>query len=410
LFSGFGAVLDKLQGLLGKAYLLAGFLPVLVFALLSLLASVVVLEPARRLLDGVLTLTTTWQVLGGGLSIVVLAIGGFLFWSLNPWLRRVLEGDVLLPRWARQWFESRQQAHLKSLERKIADLRVEVYDYRRVHKMSHNWAKQLNAARSRGLASTQAPDKGVMDCAKNTVNKLESLRDKHQRLPFHDVEKLFSKVKRLLESASADTHTALDQLHRALVPLYDYGWEACENEYGIRVAERQFKYPQETALAPTDLGNAARLHRDYAWSRFGMDIDVFWLRMQKLVTADEHFGPIIETAKLQLDVAVAMTAMLGTWTICWSTIVALRTNTLGLYAVVALAGSLLTMIFYGVAVQHFRTFSEVVRSAVDLFRFALLKELHIPLPADSNEEKQVWERLTNQYWLSDQTRIVYKHE
>jgi hypothetical protein len=68
------------------------------------------------------------------------------------------------------------------------------------------------------------------------------------------------------------------------------------------------------------------------------------------------------------------------------------------WAVGALAlGILLIVVAYRGAVAQTRSYGQHIRTAIDLYRFELLKALHLPLPATPWEERALWNRLAA--WL-----------
>ena len=60
---------------------------------------------------------------------------------------------------------------------------------------------------------------------------------------------------------------------------------------------------------------------------------------------------------------------------------------------VALLGPMLAYGWCRTALAHYRTFADLLRSSVDLFRFNLLSALHYPLPVGVKEEREFWEML-----------------
>ena len=67
------------------------------------------------------------------------------------------------------------------------------------------------------------------------------------------------------------------------------------------------------------------------------------------------------------------------------------------------------VLFYLLAVRAYRALGEVLRSAIDIFRFELIKKLHLKKPVDSDDEKATWEKLSRHMMLMGTDQIVFKH-
>jgi hypothetical protein len=58
-------------------------------------------------------------------------------------------------------------------------------------------------------------------------------------------------------------------------------------------------------------------------------------------------------------------------------------------------------------------YGEILRVAIDLYRFDLLKALHQSLPETPNEEIELWDKLLKWLYISDRgcvTDVKYKHD
>jgi hypothetical protein len=71
---------------------------------------------------------------------------------------------------------------------------------------------------------------------------------------------------------------------------------------------------------------------------------------------------------------------------------------------VVVVGIVLALISYRAAVAQAQDYGERVRSAIDLYRFDLLKALHQALPETLVEESGLWERLM--LWLYSNDRVA----
>jgi hypothetical protein len=76
---------------------------------------------------------------------------------------------------------------------------------------------------------------------------------------------------------------------------------------------------------------------------------------------------------------------------------------------VALAGPLIAYAWYRAGVAQYRTFADVLRTSIDLFRFDLLNDLHIALPGDVPEEQALWDTLHRIHSFYEPQPLNYQH-
>lgn len=381
-----GTLLDRLQGFLGKAYFLAGFLPMVVFLTLNaLLAAAVFPDAAARLQE--LTRLDAGNLLTW-LGLLLLAyVLGLLVWSLNPTIRRFLEGGHL-PRWVRRHLVRLHERELIALLGQRRQLIVALFDLRQVTQGPDRWAAQLVAARREGK---ERPAKDVSSELKVASRELQRRRDRLEVLGLADLRPLFELLKDELAANPADQVRELDQMQVDFVELLEFVHQSAEAAYTELNSELGIRFPKNVArVGPTRLANQAEVQREYGLRRYGLDIELYWLRLQKIARGDDRFFPLLEDAKTQLDFSVTTVALLTLLTVVWGLLSLLYASTASLFLVLAVLGPLSIWLFSHVVNQSYRAFSEAVRSAVDLYRFDLLRALHLPLPPDSAKEKLLW--------------------
>ena len=182
--------------------------------------------------------------------------------------------------------------------------------------------------------------------------------------------------------------------------------EAARQDDLARYAHRQDRlyhgYPDRAwLLLPTHLGNVLRAAEGYAGRVYGMDAPFWWPRLWPLLP-EEHrkavddalttMVSLLNFATLMIYVAVDVTVYLSRCRIAYR---------VGWAAgALALGGLLVAVAYRGAAVQA-RSYGQQIRTAIDLYRFELLKALHLPLPATPQEERALWARLAAWLYNSD---------
>jgi hypothetical protein len=165
----------------------------------------------------------------------------------------------------------------------------------------------------------------------------------------------------------------------------------CERAEYARLDAALVQFPIDPGRAmPTRLGNVLRASEEYPRVRYGLTANVCWPRLWLLLP--ESVQEELSTAREQLDAAARLCGwgvlfcIWGFWA-WWAVPVGLVITFL------AYRGMILTALVYG----------ELVRSAFDLHRFALYKQVHFSLPKWTDDETALGERLTtylHRGWLN----------
>jgi len=408
--SAIGTLLDRLQGLLSKGFLLAGFIPAFVF-LSSNLGFVYLIFPITRESIGYFfKLSIADQIFIWLAVILVSFILGVAFWSLNPWFRQFLEGSYL-PRFARNYLEQQQAQELEECIDRLDQATRDVAFYRQTNSVMHILRVDLRDARALGNQNDVTP---VSPELKEQFKKVKRRRKLWKSVQLDELEKFYNLLRDELRINRADPSESsssmkneLDEIHEEFFKLFEYGLKKAESSFYKAETKRRIRFPREiTKLGPTRMANLTEVHREYGLNYYGLDIEWFWLRLLKIIKTDTNFAPILEEAKTQLDFTVAATVLFSLVTIIWLLPSLLFAPII--YLILVGAGIPVILIFYNISVQNYRTFVEAVRSAVDLSRLELLKLLHVELPVDSKQEKELWNVLMT--WGFDNAQpIIYKH-
>ena len=402
-----GTLLDRLQGFLGKAYFLAGFLPMVVFLTLNALLAALVFPDAAQLLQGLTRFDVAENALTW-LGLLLLAyVLGLLVWSLNPTIRQILEGRYL-PGRARRWLAGMQRRELETLRRHRRQAGAQAFDFRRVTIGDDRWRDKLVTARREGRQ--QPPGKISMELVKLST-EVQGRREV-EKLDFATMKQLFCLLEAELKAKPADVIGQLDQLDQLQQDFLELLEFACQSAEAVLIqydSELGIRFPKSTTVGPTRLANQTEVQREYGLRRYGLDIELYWLRLQKVARGDERYFPILEDAKTQLDFSVTTVALLTLMTAAWVPLSLVYAATPLLFLLLGVVGPLSIWLFSHVVNQNYRAFAEAVRSAVDLYRFDLLTALHLPLPTDSDAEKRVWSELMGQTVGRSATVLAYLH-
>lgn len=391
----FSALVDKLSNLVSKAYLFSAFIPVLVFGFVNgaLLwfhsrwfhgwATAQIAKPSAFILASIVT---------------ALAITAYMLLSVNTFLREVLEGKYLFGA-VRTYFIARQLEKLNALRKNYTSARNDRLD---ISELVPSWRETLSLAAAVGITN----HKGVNKYDKSNpvalrIQALGTIRDAAQTITFAELAKVTLDMKAELKANDEGAKNAADDAGAArsrlradrifLIELFDYAERMLLADELRFLNRRQFEFGD--IAAPTAMGNVAQSVYSWAMTRYSMNLATFWSRLQPGLQADANFYTVLQDAKIQLDFLIACCWMAALTWISWTVGLAFCPTSLSVWLLVTLAGPLLTYFFYRLAETSYTSFGDIMRTSVDLYRFYVLRAMHIPLPAGISQERRTWELL-----------------
>ena len=173
--------------------------------------------------------------------------------------------------------------------------------------------------------------------------------------------------------------------------------------------EKEFQFGMGE-IAPTAMGNIAQSMQSYAYSRYRLNLETFWSRLQLVLQSNKDFYANLLDTKTQLDFLVACCWLSGLTTVLWIALLLWGGHSIWPFLVVSVAGPLLSRFFYLLAVKNYLVFADIVRTGVDLYRFGLLQSLHVVLPHSIRDERATWqalERLSS--YSQEEYELSYQH-
>jgi hypothetical protein len=162
-------------------------------------------------------------------------------------------------------------------------------------------------------------------------------------------------------------------------------------------------------IAPTTMGNIGKTMRAYALTRYGLDLDIFWTRFQRTISngTNDKFIDLIQGTKSQVDFAVASVFLITAVWLGW-VIYLLQHGSFFHLILVAGLGPYVSILSYRLACQNYLVFADQMRTAVDMYRLALLNDFSLPRPANSDEEKDLWNLLGTHVGFDKEVYFTYR--
>jgi hypothetical protein len=167
-----------------------------------------------------------------------------------------------------------------------------------------------------------------------------------------------------------------------------------------KYAQFSMRYPRDTLVVmPTRLGNTLVAAEEYPRLRYNMDAVFWWPRLYAVMPAEQ-----------QSLVAASVTPMIALLNLATVVFLVALGATVWLFAhpgwgwpwwgYVGLAPMIVAYLIYRIAVVQASSYTMVIRTMFDLHRFALLQQMHIPLPSPE-VERQTWGDLLQWLYYGD---------
>lgn len=175
-------------------------------------------------------------------------------------------------------------------------------------------------------------------------------------------------------------------------------------EAGAEATRFQRRFPDDlSAIRPTALGNALTAMETRAGRQYGWDAVVAWPRLYPLLSPAVRV--IVDGQRDRLD-ALARLAMASAAAALTSTALL---SLSGWWVFVAAIPTTVARLAYVGAVHTAMSYGDAVTVAFDLHRFDLLTQLHLPLPADIEQEREIASQLSLMWRQGVTPTLSYHH-
>lgn len=416
------SLLDSIKGQFSKSYLLGSLFPLILFlAANAFLASrhfpwVANWLPKAEGLD-------QKTLLYAAIFATVLALG-YILSAINSMLLEALEGKIGPFRWAAGLLYAAGQSSLGRLDGAYETASARQSDVERLQKA---WKKKLwPSLRIRPRPPLISAAQGFSWPGSPLGKKMSSIRWRRRHGWQIPPELLRQAVDDLAEAFRRNRGALLTGAFYDLRGAISYSLDRYQFEKRRLLRQRQTNFPgvrptavdqpegpsSNNILAPTLMGNIGRTMRSYALVRYQLDLDIFWTRLQNSLQRDaKDYYNVLQDTKIQVDFAVTSFWLSLMFTLFWSPALLwlVKDATVTEFLAVGLLETVFVLGAYVLACQSYRVFTDVMRSSVDLFRFQMLTDLHLPLPVGSEEERDLWLRLAQEIEFGDPEQFQYKH-
>ncbi len=399
-------LLDNLTSYFSKRAVISALFPCVVFIGLNAAIAWLAWPSVRKVTAGLEKIDLEKTVILGAVVFVGATIIMYALTAFSSRLREWLTGRGW-PAFLREPMIRAHSTRFDELTREInslQQLRADASDRR------ERWNSDILTSRFRGRTVGKSSFSGIP----GSELDLELLRAARRNGNALDAKVLESVKKAIAgafegnsDQAEDENFAKLEELQLELQGFLDHEEQRLETAIRRLYDERQASYG-DGAIAPTRVGNIARSIETYAQSRYCMNLDVFWSRLQHAMQDATYYG-LIQDAKAQLDFFVATFWLVAMSCAFWMVVLPFTSESGLVFAAVVVAAPLFCWWLYGLVVASYVSFADLVRGAVDLYRFKLIEALHVALPKSLDEERQLWSHLTQIIGFDAKYEQQYKH-
>ena len=274
-----------------------------------------------------------------------------------------------------------------------------------------HFAERLRAARQEGIELDTLQDVPLIDSGQAAINKVEVWTpDGGDGGLEVAVDKLVEALKRnSCELQAPPDSRKLGGLLDEAIRLLREREAAAQQHLDAAIAERERRFPRAKIL-PTRLANVRAAAESYSSDAYAIEFEYLWPRLVVAVQKDDKIAGALDIAKANVDFALLMVMLSFVFTVAWLSILAFFGSSPILVIFLGFLGPSLVALFCLVVEESERRLGELVRAVADLYRFDLLRALHVALPTSFSSERKLWERIQQTNTSLGVTDVDYRHE
>jgi len=409
-------IIGTFKGFFSRAFWFGNFLPVAIFAAVHLVIAWLALPnvPLAKWASADSNTLTYFPATFAALVALSYAAA-----PLVPLMRGLLDGSFL-PAFLHDALRKEHLIEVRPIRRKI-DAAFGLFN--ELDNLNSTTTNLMWSSRAQGHQLGRITDPARIEAAERAIEPLVANFDAGSRPEPQQLRDAAAPLIEALRVNDADlddgataAHAAaarrLDAAERAMMQLLDDAAADARHEYlSLRARYSRIAYdnPQATLMADTRI-----LVEKYSADNYGVEFDYIWPRLQLVLPVKgdgngESFGEKLGSAQAQIDFSVLSLTLSLTVPLGWLPYLAVTAADPVLFLAIAAAMPLVIAFFYRVAVESQIAFGEVMKAAIDNYRFDLLgAHLRQALPATLSEERDLWGDLQKIGELPT-LDLVYRH-
>lgn len=387
----FSTFLAKTKDYLGKAFILAVWIPVLIF---SGSVTTVYLAETNSLIstwEKWLKLGTETKLTLAFISLVIITLIAFIIHYLQVPISRFFEGYRYFP--LREYKRQKYKLKQAKLLREIYSLEDEINDIVEFSKqcLNKNQKKHIN----------------YYTLYKSVVYAFKIIKYLPLIINYWKPQSLilfFSAYQILIR------YKLIEYLNHKLSEDLNQLFKQKQVELNQLVQKLSIYYPPpgyESQIMPTRLGNIYKAAEIYAYQHYGADAVMLWTRIQEVLP--KSFVNRLEETKIATDFFLLFSLLCTLFSLLTVPYLIFHQASILLITICCM-GILLGWLAYKAALVPAVAYAELIKVAYDLYRRPLIKVFGLQAPDTLSQEKNLWKTLSNFILrglpLSDQYRFI----
>jgi hypothetical protein len=393
--------LTSLRDFFSRAFFIAAFIPALLFVFINGAIFYVWSWPVHKWMAANLfkSAVVSQMVVFAGFFFFIW-INAYLVSSLTPLWTRTLEGS----NWWTWLRDQGSMSHVKRFSQLNNRIETAVNNYANIERDRQLWGERVVSAIAgpHPIAGAAMPTP-VTSCQ---VKKLQEKQSKNKIITYDEIRTV--REAQINEIGCSGNTAALQHLAGPIELLINYAISRSVNQHLLALNERNMDFPEQADIAPTRFGNIGQTAQTYAVRAYACNLTHFWSILRRVAQKDDATAKSLENTKSQLDFLVAgywlSLTLAGEWAAIFS-----WSGDWGAALASALAGSLICWLWwYNAAVEQYRALQDLITSCLTSYRFQVLTELHIGVPTDIEEERDLWRIVDQALSSSDPATLHYE--
>lgn len=398
------AALDRITALVGRAFIVSALIPVVLFAGATFVALAVI---ENGWVVALWKLVESQKAAAGLIAILVLVAAAYLLMIISPVFKRLMEGIYDFGPIS-DWLEERKR---RDFLRRRVEVRRSLDEAVAIRNKREEWRTSLIEA-NRRRREESVPSTPVGDRLVTTKADLDRVIDRGEVPTIAVLENL---VRQLVSLYETDAELGqVGALHLRFSEFVEDAEGLAAVGYSRALADLQSRYAvsgRSANIQTSRIGNIMAANWSYAYTRYGVDAAFMWSRLQKVIP--DTYAKVVEDSRITYDFCGAMlglSLLYGVAGLGAPFLDGCPPDLLTWRWLIPAGGFGAALVFYLAAVEAARSFGSTLRTCFDLFRFALLEELHVELPATLKDERKLWSAINSIFVYGDtQPDLAYSH-
>lgn len=400
--------LTSLRDFLSRSFLVAAFLPTLMFLTINALILFVWNWPVhdwfrREVLDAsALDKTVTVAIL-----FFFVWLASYLVSALTPFWTRILEGR----NWWNWLHASGVEKHLERFDEIQRRINSAVQIYVNIENNRSRWSDEIKKAMSdtvyKGGPPAQIPP-GFGTTTEEQIRTLKKTAASAKTLvTYTDLNDLVAKY--CLEIRARQNPPDFQGYANDIKLLSDDAYNRALQEHTRLATDRGLEFGNREDVAPTRFGNVGMSAQAFSMRAYQCNLALISSSLRRAIAKEQDTATTLENCKSQLDFFVACFWLSLFQAFGWAVTFAICGECVGAIASVLAGPAICWLLWYGAAVEQYRVLQSLLMSAVNSpLRFQVLSDLRIGLPADITEERELWRSINLAIGFGDLRPLRYQ--